>query len=198
MWTLTYAGEGCHDREKMRRDMEQFAREFRARFFAKGIVWLGVPELHPGGHGWHVHVAVSGFISYRKLNECWPHGHTETPKGPNGQPLAGKIDATVTAMYLAKYVAKGLGDGRTHLGQHRYFRPKEGIEVTVENVTDGAIYGFEEARRAAISYFEGEVPAFEWLSDDLPEEVIWSGPPVAWLDFWQRKKRGRHGQRGTA
>jgi hypothetical protein len=196
MWTLTYA-EACHDRARLVADLEGFAREFKERF--PGVVWLAVPELHPGteetpSHGWHVHLAVSKWIPFRLVNECWPHGHTETPKGSDGKPLAGKIDATVTAQYLCKYVAKSLGEGREYLGQHRYFRPK-GVEVTVEDIRPGGIYGVEEARRVAIAYFGGLKPTYEFESDELES---WSGPPVVCLDFWpERRRRSEGSQDGT-
>jgi hypothetical protein len=198
MWTLTYAGDGCHDRSVLVAHLEAFAREFKARF--PQVIWLAVPELHPGtdempSHGWHVHVAVSSFIPFRRFNECWPHGHTETPKGTDGKPLAGKIDATVTAQYLCKYVAKSLGEGREYLGQHRYFRPK-GLEVSVEEAGGGAIYGVDEARRVAIAYFGGLKPTYEFESDEVES---WSGPPVVCLDFWpeRRRRSPAGGQDGT-
>lgn len=182
MWTLTYAGEGCHDRTQLVRHLETFAREMKARW--PEVVWLAVPELHPGGHGWHVHVAVSEFIHWRAFNAAWPHGQTESPRGPDGKRLAGKIDASVTASYLGKYVAKSLGEGRTHLGQHRYFRPK-GVEVEVDELR-GRILAYDDARAVAIAYFGGVPPAYEWTSD---EQEDWPGPPVGYLDFWKRAPR---------
>jgi hypothetical protein len=192
MWTLTYAGEGCHDRDQLVKHMERFARDVREQL--PGVIWLAVPEVHPGGHGWHVHVAVSEYVHWQRFNKCWPHGQTESPRGPDGKRLAGKIDATTTAIYLGKYVAKSLGEGREYLGQHRYFRPK-GIEVTVEDSGDGgAIYGYDDARRVAIAYFGGVVPEVELESDQLEEH---DGPPFAWLDFWPRKQRRGRNDDGT-
>ena len=179
MWTLTYRGEGCHDRAALVGHLEAFAREMKERW--PRVVWLAVPELHPGGHGWHVHVAVSEFIHWRAFNAAWPHGQTESPRGPDGKHLAGKIDASVTASYLGKYVAKSLGEGRTHLGQHRYFRPK-GVEVAAEDLP-GRILTYDDARQLVVAFFGG-VPSYEWVSDD---DEKWDGPPVAWMDFWPRK-----------
>jgi hypothetical protein len=198
MWTLTYAGDGCHDRAQLVKDMERFARDVKREL--DGVVWLAVPELHPGdpendkpSHGWHVHVAVSEYVHWQRFNKCWPHGQTESPRGPDGKRLAGKIDATATAIYLGKYVAKSLGEGREYLGQHRYFRPK-GIEVAVEDSGATAIYGYDDARTVAIAYFGGVVPEVELTSDQLED---YDGPPFGWLDFWPRKKRRGSTDDGT-
>jgi hypothetical protein len=185
MWTMTYRGAGCHDRAQMVRDMERFARDVKEQL--PDVVWLAVPEIHPGGHGWHVHCAVSEYVHWRRFNRCWPHGETESPRGPDGQRLAGRIDCTATAIYLSKYVAKSLGEGREYLGQHRYFRPK-GIEVTSEDSGATVIYGYDDARKVAIAYFGGLVPEVELESDQLKDH---DGPPFAWLDFWQRRRSRR-------
>ena len=186
MWTLTYAGEGCHDRDQLVRDMEEWAREMKRRL--PRLIWLAVPELHPGGHGWHVHAAVSEYVHFSAFNVTWPHGRTESPRGPDGKKLAGRVDANVTAAYLSKYVAKSLGEGRTHLGQHRYFRPK-GVQVSVEDIDAGAgvILAYDEARRVVLAYFGG-APSYEWTSDDDDQ---WEAPPVAYMDFWPRRERSK-------
>lgn len=191
MWTLTFRGDGCHDRAQLVRYIDRWEREMKARF--PKVVYLAVPEMHPGGHGWHVHVAVSEYIHWSEFNRTWPHGQTESPRGPDGQKLAGKIDATATALYLGKYVAKSLGEGREYLGQHRYFRPR-GLEIAVE-VTDGTLmFGFDEARNWARAYFGGAEPTVELQSDQLEDH---DGPPFAWLDFWPRRGRPRRAQAET-
>lgn len=188
MWTFTYAGEGCHDRHEVLAHMEAFGREWAVRFktrrYPDGRPWLAVLELHPGGHGWHVHFCIRGYLHWSKLAPLWPHGSIQIPEGPDGQKLAGWFDPQYVARYLSDYVGKTLGDGREHLGEHRYLKARV-MRLTTERHLAA---GYESAERVAIALFGGVPPAFRWDSED---DEDWTGPPVTWLDWWVIDKDGR-------
>ena len=53
--TLTYA-EACFDPRQVRSDVARFFRRLRRLLDGDRFPYLWVPELHPGGHGFHVPV----------------------------------------------------------------------------------------------------------------------------------------------
>jgi hypothetical protein len=58
LWSFTYAKEGGEwDRDVVQRQVAAFFRRMRERYGSFPYVWA--LELHPGGHGWHVHVVLT-------------------------------------------------------------------------------------------------------------------------------------------
>ena len=92
--------------------------------------WVMVPEWHPRGHGWHVHIASSHYVPKARLAELWGHGFVDArlirPKGARTRRDAARTVAT----YLAKYIAKDVEEAPREPGQHRYYRP-QGMPITV-------------------------------------------------------------------
>jgi hypothetical protein len=96
--------------------------------------YVAVPELHPGGHGWHWHILHGHYLTPTELfafRESWtrylqergmvlPHGsawvQVHLKKFPTSRTAAG---------YAAKYVSKALGCGLPP-GRQRYLR-SEGL-----------------------------------------------------------------------
>src|SRR5438105_1846283 len=72
--TLTYAGEGCHDPRAVRADVGAFFKELRAGTGREAIPYVWVPQLHPGGHGWHVHFGVGRFVPRGVIERAWGRG----------------------------------------------------------------------------------------------------------------------------
>lgn len=172
--TLTYAGEGCLAPEAVRADVASFFRALRGEV-GEAFPYLWVPELHPGGHGFHIHFAVGRFIKWTLLRDTWGRGRVHIKligDLPVGSGALG--EARAAGRYLAKYAAKDIyGDGACPAGWHRYevaqgFQP-ESIECYGPTVAD--------AIQTAATYM-GASPSQCWLS---AESEGWLGPPACWV-----------------
>jgi hypothetical protein len=76
MWVLTFEGDGLHGPEGRAETMLQVAA-FAERLTAatgRQPYWYS-PELHPGGHGWHVNFFLGRRIKHARLQQLWGHGH---------------------------------------------------------------------------------------------------------------------------
>ena len=172
--TLTYAGSGCDDPAMLRADVAAFFRALRAQLgVAFPYVW--VPEFHPGGHGYHVHVAFGRYVPRGAIGRAWGHGFFwikligDLPVGSGS-----RAEGRVVAGYLAKYVSKAFEDERRPLGRHRYevaqgFQPEKIL-----------VYGSSaEDVIARASQYMGAEPTNVWFS---PKEG-WHGPPACWAQW---------------
>jgi hypothetical protein len=135
MWTPTFPGGGVHD--------YQTAYELLARFLHDhgdlvhhGGPYIAVPELHPGGHGWHFHVLLRTgmhrgalcelqrgwtlFLSRRGL-------HALSPSGLVRHHIKRFASARLAGRYAGKYVSKAMGNGLEN-GRQRYLR-SEGLTI---------------------------------------------------------------------
>ena len=133
MLTLTFPGEGVHDWD-MALDCWQ---SFRVRFFSRVLrrPFLMVPELHPGGHGYHLHVATTGPWSKEEIDVCRRLWTSVVRNRAGLSPSGGakwvrvhlkRFDGDLGAYgYLSKYLGKSIGEG-VERGKHRYFssRPR--------------------------------------------------------------------------
>lgn len=74
----------------------------------------------------HFHIGISGFYPVETLRDEWQNicgsGNVDIAFQPDGRGNA----CTKLAQYMAKYLTKGMDEGR-EAGQHRYFRT-QGIE----------------------------------------------------------------------
>jgi hypothetical protein len=177
LWTLTYRGDGCHDRERALRDFAHFWRRMRETFGRMPMV--RVPELHPAGHGYHVHFAVNRFLPISEVKRLWPHGdqvdvsfRKRRHRGRHGSSPRGTTLAGYVSKSIAGYVSKDLADVGT--GRHSYevaqgFKP---ASVRVEVDTLG------EALEWAVRHFDGVLPDDWWSSEGYDD---WHGPPVVTL-----------------
>jgi hypothetical protein len=118
--TLTYAGEGCHDPLAMRGHVGEFFRNLRSAKRGDHFPYLWVPELHPGGHGLHVHFACGEFIGRGLIEKAWGRGFIKI-KLIGDLPVSSTAvdEARIAARYLAKYTGKDFGKLR-EMGLHRY------------------------------------------------------------------------------
>jgi len=171
--TLTYAGTGNHDPERLREDVGRFFRRLRGG--GERFPYLWVPEWHPGGHGLHVHFVVGKFVHFRTIRRAWGHGHVDIrllTDLPVGSGTLG--EARLAARYLAKYIGKDLGAGEA-AGLHRYevgqgFQPKR-HGIAAETLDEALGW-------ASIAMSAG--PARVWRSRD---EADWAGPPAVWASW---------------
>lgn len=108
--TVTFPGDGEHDYARANLVISRFTRRYGKHLLKR---CLSVPELHPGGHGWHWHILTRHRVSATLLRIAWTrhllrsgYGRPNTPSG-----LA-IIDCTALggpkwgAIYAAKYVGK--------------------------------------------------------------------------------------------
>jgi hypothetical protein len=174
LWSFTYAKRGGEwDRDLVRRQVAMFFRRMRRRYGPFPYVWA--LELHPGGHGWHVHVALRGFWPHAVLTEMWGHGIVEFSRREHvGPEETGSCSGARLAAYIAKnlasYVAKELEAGR---GRHAY-DVSQGFQPQVEDLLGESDDGL---RDLLVQRFDGELWQAEWRSEDGED---WRGPLVRW------------------
>jgi hypothetical protein len=172
--TLTYAGEGCHDAVQLRGDVARFFRSVRRDLGGDPLAYLWVPELHPGGHGLHVHFAVGRFVRRSLIDAAWGRGFVHIKLLGNLPVGSGTLgEARMAARYVGKYVTKDLGEHRAG-GLHRYevaqrFQPRK-VELQGRSVDD-------VIRQA--SEVMGRSPEVRWLSEEDGKD----GPPRCWVSW---------------
>ena len=90
MWVLTFADPPAERTAVMAR-VAEFARRLRNDLDTSVPYWYS-PELHPGGHGWHVNLFVPLRLEHARVAELWGHGFVwvtdfeRSPSGPRGEP----------------------------------------------------------------------------------------------------------------
>lgn len=137
---------------------------------------LVLPELHPGGHGWHVNFFVGRRLPHADVEELWGHGivwvsdKTKHPRVKRlGLPLV--VAIRLGAVYGCKYASKDWSEEVLTDGAHRYevaqgFAPDEYAD---RHAT------LAEAWGAVHQHFGGVIPAHVWSS---AEATGWEAPPV--------------------
>jgi len=169
MLTFTYA-EPAWNRGEVKHDMNQLFVRWRHLKHDKAFPYAYVLELHPMGHGLHVHAAVPlHFIDKHWLQETWGFGivHYRDPK-PLRETSSRERSRRLSG-YLAKYVSKDLSKDRA-LNEQRY-SVAQNFNVQIKRAS-----------------FSSLVKAIEWIfgaKDELFEQVWsynddidWDGPPV--------------------
>jgi hypothetical protein len=171
--TLTYAGEGCHDPRALRSDIGRCFRAIRRGLGGEPFPYLWVPELHPGGHGWHSHFAVGQFIRRRLIESAWGRGFVhikligDLPVGTTP-----REEARVAARYLSKYLEKGFSGGG---GLNRY-DVAQGFQPAVERIVGPTV----EAVIEAASDRMGGRPDVVFRPD---QHEGFGGPPSVWMSW---------------
>lgn len=171
--TLTYAGDGCHEPQALRRDVAGFFKQLRVGLGGKPLAYLWVPEWHPGGHGLHVHFAVGRFIKRGLIENAWGRGHVHIKLLGDLPVGSGTLEESrLSGRYLAKYAAKSLDDRRV-FGLHRYEVAQKFQPASIE------CYGptVDEAIAGASRYM-GRPPAIVWRSSPLDG---WGRSPACWV-----------------
>jgi hypothetical protein len=172
MWVLTFT-EATWDRALISGLVNELMVKWRSFYGGHAFPYAYVLELHPSGHGYHVHVATPlGFMDKNALQKMWGHGVVwfSDRKAPKG--TSARKQSEILSYYLAKYLDKSFDDESRRPGEHRYevaqgFDP---VQVRRSFATAG------EAREW-LMLFEGEQFREVWCSDDQDE---WDGRPV-WL-----------------
>ena len=164
--TLTYRGEGEHDPRAVRADIRRFFKGLRRGLGGDPLPYLWVPELHPGGHGWHLHFTVGRYVPKRLIESAWGKGIVHIKLLGNLPTGSGvRAESRAAARYVSKYLSKEVSGGG---GLNRYdlaqgFQPKtEPIVAPTET----------EVIALAVERM-GERPAYVWRSIN---QEGWRGP----------------------
>lgn len=170
--TLTYAGAGCFDPRQLRADVAEFFRGLRRELGGRPLPYAWAPELHPGGHGFHVHFAVARYVRQSLIRDVWARGIVHIKLIGDLPVGSGALEeARLAAGYLAKYVSKSLTDERVP-GLHRY-EVAQGFQPRARPLLGRS----EEAVLAEACEAMGGAPSRVWRSGD---QEGWRGPPAYW------------------
>ena len=182
MWVLTFA-EGEFDRRSVMTLVSDLARRLRSAQGDQKFPYWYSPELHPGGHGWHVNLFIPLRLPHNLMEELWGRGFVwvtdfaTSQRGPHGEPLGlcrtPQEALRRAARYGCKYSQKDWSPEHVGPRNHRYeiaqgFKP----EVVSQWVNDP----LEAEAMVAELVPEGQWNALQkWNSNDDPE---WTRIPV--------------------
>lgn len=123
LFTLTFA-ESVQERATAVDALRRFVR--RARRELPSWKWLAVLELHPSGHGWHIHIGSDRYVPKELLAELWGQGFVDARliRVKTDRPRTSREAARATSGYLAKYVAKSIDAAGRAPTEHRYFHAR--------------------------------------------------------------------------
>lgn len=182
MWVLTFA-ESRRDRAEVMTLVSEFARRLRSDLGVKALPYWYSPELHPGGHGWHVNFFVPMYLSHARFATLWGHGFVwvtdfeQSPVAPKGEPLGvcrtPREGWRRAAAYGCKYAQKDWLPGVVGAGVHRY-EVAQSFAPQVEK-------SWVDAQSDAWHLVAKLVPKDEWAGLqhwDSNEEPEWDRPPV--------------------
>ncbi len=171
-WTLT-SEEPAFERATIVRRVNRFLTALRIEL-GEAFPYLYVLELHPGGHGYHVHLLLQErFIDKHKVQRMWGGivWFARHKRDSDGNKLKARHSARQAAGYLLKYVTKDWEPGS---GEHRYERSTGFNEEEVRRL----FRSFSEALAWVGSFLNGDPVLSQWESDSVED---WHGPPVRWV-----------------
>ena len=181
MWVLTFA-ESQMDRRRVMSLVSEFARRLRAERGQRFAYWYS-PELHPGGHGWHVNFFIPTRVAHERLVNLWGHGFVwvtdfaSSHRGPKGEPLGlcrtPREGWRRAAQYGCKYSQKDWSPEHVGRLNHRYelaqgFKPV--VEKLMVQTRDQA-----ETLVAELCAQAGPSRVSRWDSSEVPD---WDRPPA--------------------
>ena len=112
MLTLTFGHEGEHVRRAAVILAREWVRDSRTAKFLGGC-YIMVPELHPSGHGWHIHILTPHRIPIEQVRVSWTRflqrrGYS-SPTGRIQVNAKYWGSSAAAAAYASKYVTKSFG-----------------------------------------------------------------------------------------
>lgn len=182
MWVLTFA-EARRDRAEVMWLVGDFARRLRVQHVGSGFPYWYSPELHPGGHGWHVNLFVPMWLPHGTVEALWGQGYVwatdfeRSPVAPKGEPLGlcrtPRDGWRRAAQYGCKYAQKDWSPESVGPSQHRY-EVAQGFQPVPERTH---VFDLATGRSAAKALVpaEDERCVSTWDSD---EESEWDRPRV--------------------
>jgi hypothetical protein len=128
MWVLTFA-TSRRERRAVMSEVSEFARRLRSAVGAGFPYWYS-PELHPGGHGWHVNFFVPQRIDHSVVETVradgfvWVTDFVRGRHGPKGEPLGlcptAREGWRRAARYGCKYAQKDWSAEHVGRDNHRH------------------------------------------------------------------------------
>ena len=182
MWVLTFA-QGRTDRREVMAEVGEFARGLKVLRGGEAYPYWYSPELHPGGHGWHVNFFIPYRAEHALVADLWGHGYVwvtdfaTAMKGPKGEPLGlcrtAREGLRRSANYGCKYAQKDWSPENVGPLNHRY-EVAQGFAPKQESCW---IDGPAEAEALIQLQVASEEQRWlkRWNSDDEPE---WNRPPI--------------------
>lgn len=180
MVTLTFPGEGIHEYDRALHLLQAFVHD-HGEVLHLGGHYVAVPELHPGGHGWHWHVLVHRRLSSGELamlRSEWTAFLGRRSMHPSGGAEWVRLDlkdwreAGAAAGYASKYVGKAFDEGQ--IGKHRRrFLASLGALVEVERASARSLAEVVQVVRSVpcgmLREIEGEDgrPPMVWAAWDM-------------------------------
>lgn len=153
--TLTFA-KAVHDIDEAWHAIHMMAIRYKAKH-GHLLNYIAVPELHPGGHGWHFHVVINvPWIDFSEfIHKIWKLGFVKFSPKPTGDihELAGSL-----AGYLVKYLTKAV----THIpkGKRRYSR---GGDWRTDWLATSALVGdIEKTVPALLAYLQSQGVKYDY------------------------------------
>ena len=182
MWVLTFAVEH-RDRGEVMGLVSEFARRLRSALDGRAFPYWYSPELHLGGHGWHVNFFIPMYVQHPVVEALWGFGfvwvtdYATARRAARGEPLgmcsSPREGWRRAARYGCKYSQKDWSPEHVGATNHRYevaqgFAPKKASQwVTGPGEADRlaeALVPQEDRRHLSV-----------WDSNDAPD---WDRPPV--------------------
>ena len=182
MWVLTFA-EARRERAEVMWLVGDFARRLRLQHVESGFPYWYSPELHPGGHGWHVNLFVPMWLPHGTVEALWGHGYVWatdfecSPVAPKGEPLGlcrtPRDGWRRAAQYGCKYAQKDWSAESVGAAEDRY-EVAQGFQPVPERTHVFDLAAGRSAAKALVSA-EDERWVSTWDSD---EESEWDRPRV--------------------
>ena len=182
MWVLTFAASHTNRREVMAQ-VADFARRLKVVRGGEPFPYWYSPELHPGGHGWHVNFFVPFRFAHAQIEALWGHGFVwvtdfaSSMKGPKGEPLGlsrtPREGLRRAAHYGCKYSQKDWSPEHVGAKNHRY----EVAQGFAPEKVCGLVPGPNHAEQLVAEL----VPEGEWINVmrwDSNDEDEWTRPPI--------------------
>ncbi len=182
MWVLTFAESHTNRREVMA-EVADFARRLKTLHGGERFPYWYSPELHPGGHGWHVNFFIPFWADHAAVAALWENGFVwvtdfaSSMKGPKGEPLGlcrtPREGLRRAAHYGCKYSQKDWSPEHVGAKNHRY----EVAQGFAPQKISGWVPGPDRAEQLVAEL----VPEGEWTNVarwDSNDEAEWNRPPV--------------------
>lgn len=192
MCTLTYA-QPCYSLDEHWRNLNLMTQRFRKEY-GTDLNYIAVPELHPGGHGWHWHVVVNtDWFDYMAFQaKIWCLGIVKISDRPQE---VSSNDGRNLASYLVKYIGKEIQ--RSPKYKKRYSRG--GDWNTDWHIIDGITAGPRSATRRVIAYLaSANIPyrlnTFRPYEGQTIHSITFDSglfPPVPMADLLHPERRPR-------
>lgn len=200
MWVLTFTGDGLHGphgRKECMRQVALFIRRFHTAFGT--MPYWASPELHPGGHGWHVNLFIPKRLPHGRVQALWAERSTGAEGVATGMvhvsdktqdPRVIRLGLSFVealrlgALYGCKYAAKDWSPEQILPGEHRFisgrgFKPRK---IQAHAITERG--GIELATE-----MYGCQADHTWRSSECED---WDGPDVTCLR-WNKPLAGSYG-----